>query len=147
MQTVIRGQVVAKRTDPERQGQPPEPPFARVAAMLKAFRKRAGLTQEQIAPLVGLSFAGYRPYERGERDLTMVQIEAFAQAFGVPVSEITRFLWPDDVRLVETRYSHQWDEIQRQVEHLPEAQRERVLRAFRDSVEIAYGTSDLARRN
>ena len=126
---------------------PTGPAFPRVAQTLRELRKTAGLTQEQFASLVGLTFAGYRPYERGERDLTGSQIESWAALLGIPVSDITSRLWPDDARLVETRYSHDWAELQRQVEHLPSDQQERILRLARQSLELAMGAADLARRN
>jgi transcriptional regulator with XRE-family HTH domain len=78
--------------------------FPNVSRALREIRQAHGLTQEDMAPILGLSFAGYRPYERAERDLTQSQIEAIATHLGVPVWEITRRLWPDDRQLVETRF-------------------------------------------
>jgi transcriptional regulator with XRE-family HTH domain len=115
--------------------------------MLRELRKAANISQEKFADAIGMSFAGYRPYERGERDLTADQIERFAQALGVPVSEITRRLWPDESRLEELHFSHEWAEIQQQVANLPEPLREQILRIARQSIEVANGAADLARRN
>lgn len=36
----------------------------------KAVRKRAKLTQEQMAPLMGMSLSGYRKWEQGVRELS-----------------------------------------------------------------------------
>ena len=121
--------------------------FPRVAEALRSLRQQADLSQERFAALIGLSYAGYRPYERGSRDLTGAQIEAFAKALGVPVSEITTRLWPDETALIETHYSYELAELQRQIEPLPEEQRARILRHWRTAVEIACGSNDLARRN
>lgn len=125
----------------------PEQEFPNVAQALRAIRKAHGLTQEAMAPILTLSFAGYRPYERGERDLTQSQIEVIATALRVPVSEITRHLWPKDPLLIETHYSHEWEDIQRQTEELPEEIRERTLRGFKESLAVLQAASDLARRN
>jgi transcriptional regulator with XRE-family HTH domain len=125
----------------------PEQEFPNVARAMRAIRKAHGLTQEDMAPILTLTYAGYRPYERGERDLTQSQIEVIATALGVPVSEITRHLWPDDPELIETRFSHEWEEIQRQTEGLPDEIRERTLRGFRESLAVLQAASDLARRN
>lgn len=124
-----------------------KPEFPRVADALRATRQAHNLTQEEMAPILGLSFAGYRPYERGERDLTQSQIEKIATELGVPISEITARLWPEDSRIVQMRFSADWDELQRQTASLPEPIREQVLRAYRQSLEIANASSDLARRN
>lgn len=36
----------------------------------KAVRKRAKLTQEQMAPLMGMSVSGYRKWEQGAREVS-----------------------------------------------------------------------------
>jgi transcriptional regulator with XRE-family HTH domain len=130
---------------PENRG----PEFPRVANALRAVRKRHGLTQEDMAPVLGLSFAGYRPYERGERDLTQSQIEMIATTLGVPVSSITGLLWPEDAQIVQARFSHDWDDLQKQVAALdvPDEIREQILRSWRESVGIMQATANLARRN
>lgn len=140
-------------TDPPRRKRrrsepaPGQHAFPRVAAMLRELRKQAGLSQEEVAARMNMSFSGFRPYERGDRDLSSEQIERFAEVFGVPISEVTKRLWPDDTQVVELAFSNDWDDLQRQTENLPPKLREMVLRAYRDSLAIASATSDLARRN
>jgi transcriptional regulator with XRE-family HTH domain len=121
--------------------------FPAVAETLRALRARHDLTQEEMAPLLGLTFAGYRPYERGERELTHVQIERLATALGVPVSSITGLLWPEDVKLVSNRYAHDLVTLQQQIEGLPPEIGEQILRGFLESVALLHSASDLARRN
>lgn len=120
--------------------------FPRVAKALREIRQLCDRTQEQMAEVMGLTFAGYRPYDRGERDLTQSQIERIARELGIPVSAITSRLWPEEVEIIETRYSHDLAEIERQVADLPPEQAARVLRGFRQSLEIAYG-AEVVRRN
>lgn len=36
----------------------------------RAVRKRANLTQEQMAPIMGMSVSGYRKWEQGVRELS-----------------------------------------------------------------------------
>lgn len=124
-------------------------PYPNVAKALSDLRKLAKLTQEEMAHAVGLTLSGYRTYEQGKRNLSQDQIPLYARALRVPIEELARRLWPaeyDRIELVETQYSTDWEEIQRQVDRFPPAQRERILRGFAASIEIANG-SDLARQN
>ena len=36
----------------------------------REVRKRAGLTQSQMAPLMGMSLSGYRKWEQGQRSIS-----------------------------------------------------------------------------
>lgn len=122
--------------------------YPRVADMLIELRKRADITQEEMARRVGLTLSGYRTYEQGRRNLSQDQIPVFARALGVPISAVTIRLWPEDQpELVETRYSVDMAELQQQLAGLPPERAERVLRWMRESLEIASGTADLVRRN
>lgn len=47
---------------------------------MKCARKRANLTQKQMAPLVGICLRLYVSIEGGEADLKPGQLEKFAQA-------------------------------------------------------------------
>lgn len=107
-----------------------------VADVLRELRDRADLTQEELARRVGLTLSGYRTYEQGKRSLKNDQIPRFAEALGVPVSDITARLWPD-AGVAERRFSADWESIQREVEGLPPEVAERVLRNFRTAVDIA----------
>lgn len=121
--------------------------YQHVADMLRELRKRSRLTQEDLARRLDMTLSGYRPYEQGRRNLKIEQIPAFATALGVPISTITSLLWPEEPKLVEARFSHEWGELQRQTEHLPPEIREQVLRGFLESVALLNAASDLARRN
>lgn len=51
---------------------------------LKNARKKAGLTQEQLAELLGETQSFVSKCERGERRLDIVEVRAFCDALGVP---------------------------------------------------------------
>lgn len=68
------------------------PEGQRIARVFKELRREARLTQEEAAERVGLTLAGYRPYEQGKRQLRTEQFSTFARAFGVPPSVLTERL-------------------------------------------------------
>lgn len=51
---------------------------------LKDARKKAGLTQEKLAELLGETQSFVSKCERGERRLDIVEVRAFCNALGVP---------------------------------------------------------------
>lgn len=51
---------------------------------LKDARKKAGLTQEQLAERLGETQSFVSKCERGERRLDIVEVRAFCHALGVP---------------------------------------------------------------
>lgn len=53
---------------------------------LKEARKKAGLTQDQLAVLLGETQSFVSKCERGERRLDIVEVRAFCKALGVPFS-------------------------------------------------------------
>lgn len=82
---------------------------------LKALRKRKGLSQEDIAPKVGVKYGTYRNWEQGVRDPGTEALIRLAEFFDVSVdyllgqSEIER---RGDLYLgeSETQYGHQTDD-------------------------------------
>lgn len=50
---------------------------------IREARKRAGLSQIQLAELVGMDQSGISRIERGERPVTVDMLKAIAQALGV----------------------------------------------------------------
>jgi len=56
---------------------------------LKQLRKRAGLTQEQFAEKIGMSYKYYQHLEAGRKpDLRLSTIERLARAHRIEVSEL-----------------------------------------------------------
>ena len=60
----------------------------RVATVLREGRQKLGLSQEEFAKRVGLSYAGYRPYEQSKRALSTEQIPQFAEALEITEAEL-----------------------------------------------------------
>lgn len=58
---------------------------------LKKMREAAGLTQTQLADLVGLSQSYYATMERGEAPISLKKLELFAQALKCSIPEIIGF--------------------------------------------------------
>ena len=59
---------------------------------LKETRKKAGVTQEQLAERVGQTQSFISKVERGERRLDVVELRAFCKALGVSFpSFVTQF--------------------------------------------------------
>ena len=50
---------------------------------IRSARKKAGLTQQQAADLVGLSLLHYGRLERGDRNISLSHLENMANAFNV----------------------------------------------------------------
>jgi transcriptional regulator with XRE-family HTH domain len=60
------------------------------ARNLHAARLRASLTQEQLAELAGLHRTYVGSVERGERNVSLQNIERLASALGVEATELLR---------------------------------------------------------
>lgn len=58
---------------------------------IRQLRKEHGLTQEQLAEKTGLHHNYIGMVERGERNLALVNIEIFAKAFDLSLSELFIF--------------------------------------------------------
>lgn len=53
---------------------------------LRELRNRRGLTQEQLAELVGVTFQQIQKYENGSNRLNTDKLQIMAQALGIPIS-------------------------------------------------------------
>lgn len=60
----------------------------RLATMLRGYRVRAGLTQEQVAQALGKSQSFVSDYERGQRRLDLVELDTIATVLGVKVESL-----------------------------------------------------------
>ena len=66
---------------------------AELIGMLKAERKRAGLTQQQVADALGVPQSYVAKYEGGERRLDVLEFIAVVQAIGAdPVKMLEKLL-------------------------------------------------------
>jgi transcriptional regulator with XRE-family HTH domain len=57
-----------------------------IGGRLREFRKRRGLTQEQLAVMVDVTFQQIQKYENGFTRLNTDKLQAIAQALSVPAS-------------------------------------------------------------
>jgi len=62
--------------------------WAELGRVIRAHRKRAGLTQEQLAERAGLHRNYVGLVERGERNVTVDVLARIAAGLGVPLSRL-----------------------------------------------------------
>lgn len=62
----------------------PHPIDIHVGARIRAQRVLRGMTQSDLARLVGISFQSVQKYEQGENRVSASRLYQFAQALGVP---------------------------------------------------------------
>ena len=66
----------------------------RLRALLKAARKKAGLTQDELAERMGGYKTFVSKYERGERQLDVIEFIAVARALELdPKALIDQLMW------------------------------------------------------
>lgn len=107
-------------------------------------REALRLNQQEFADKAKLSRAYISRLERGLiPNPTITDLGQIADALGISVATLIA----PETDLVRMRFSHEWDELQQQVEGLPPEIAEQVIRAWRESVAVIYSASALARRN
>jgi transcriptional regulator with XRE-family HTH domain len=62
----------------------------RFGKAVRSRRSKLGVSQEEFADMCGLDRTYIGGIERGERNLSLVNIEKIAQTFKVPLSELFR---------------------------------------------------------
>jgi len=73
----------------DRQFRKPSANLTRILAEnIRAFRRERNLSQEQLAEICKLHRTYVGSVERGERNVTLSTLEAFASALGVSVGEL-----------------------------------------------------------
>lgn len=55
---------------------------------VRELREAAGLTQEQLAQMVGMAQTRLPAIEQGQRDMHLSTMRRFARALGVPLREL-----------------------------------------------------------
>ena len=66
--------------------------YAAVTRLLVAARQKAGLTQVDLAEVLGQTQSFVSKYERGERRLDVIQLRTVCHALGVTLPEFVRRL-------------------------------------------------------
>lgn len=59
-------------------------------AAMRQVRERAGISQEALGDLAGIHRTYVGDVERGERNISLVNMLRFAQALEVPLSQLVR---------------------------------------------------------
>jgi transcriptional regulator with XRE-family HTH domain len=62
--------------------------FVRFGKRLRQVRQKKGISQEKLAELAGLHRTYVSSVERGERNISLLNIEKLAQALGVRMSDL-----------------------------------------------------------
>lgn len=60
---------------------------AKIGTLIRALRQDAGLSQEKLAELVGVSSQQIQKYENGQTTLNIIKIQQVATALKFPVSD------------------------------------------------------------
>jgi len=60
---------------------------AKIGSLIRSLRHAAGLSQEQLAELVGVSFQQIQKYESGHTTLNVIKLQQLAEALKVPTSD------------------------------------------------------------
>jgi transcriptional regulator with XRE-family HTH domain len=55
---------------------------------IKVYRKRLGLSQEEIAAKMGMTHPPYLAREKGRRSWTLTELEKLAEIFGCTVKDL-----------------------------------------------------------
>ena len=64
----------------------PEPIDVHVGKMIRARRRAIGVSQHELAPVIGVTFQQVQKYELGSNRVSASRLFAIAQALGVPVA-------------------------------------------------------------
>lgn len=70
-----------------------------IGERIRRFRQNAGLSQEKLAELVGVSFQQVQKYESGYTTLNINKLQQIADALKVPVTEFFEAIPEKNIRL------------------------------------------------
>lgn len=71
---------------------------------IRQARQQAGLSQERLAEMVGVTFQQVQKYENGQTTLNIIKLQQIAKALNLPVSDFFRDAPEEKIRLtVEER--------------------------------------------
>lgn len=72
-----------------------------IGLKIKALRQQAGLSQEKLAEMLSLTFQSIQKYESGHTTLSVIKLQAIAEALKVSVTEFFTSEPTQGVRLTE----------------------------------------------
>lgn len=71
--------------------------YAKFVRLLRQSREAAGLTQEQLAQRLGQGQSFVSKFERGERRLDIVELNAVCHAIGISLADFVHNFLSDDL--------------------------------------------------
>lgn len=71
---------------------------------LKEARKNSGMTQAEVAKIVGVAKNTYCNWENGTREPNILKIKALAKAFGVSVDYLVGMEEPNIIHKAQNKY-------------------------------------------
>lgn len=74
-----------------------------IGSTVKTLREEKGMTQQQVAELLGMHRTNYSKIEKGERDLSIEAVNIIAKFFGMTIDEIVNFNGkiPEEVTIID----------------------------------------------
>lgn len=66
---------------------------------IKQARQQAGLSQERLAEMVGVTFQQIQKYENGQTTLNIIKLQQIAKALNLPINDFFQDIPEDPLRL------------------------------------------------
>jgi len=115
---------------------PPHPIDVTVGARITSLRLRKGMTQTDLATLIGVSFQQLQKYERGSNRVSVSRLWRIAEALNVPTTYFLDGLTTETGAPREERPVTPWARELMTLEHdLPASARKLVLNMARQLAE------------
>ena len=107
-----------------------------LAQKLKEIRRQRGITQEETANFLQVKRQTYGAYERGVSKPDSPTLKRLADFFGVSTEFFFRDDAEDDVIRVQNEEEERLLILARRAEKIPPQQRERIIRAFEENIDM-----------
>ena len=115
---------------------------------LKTIRKKRGITQEEVSGFLEVKRQTYGAYERGVSTPDSQTLKKLADYFGVSTEYFFR-TEEEIATIVQNAEEEHLLMLARRAEALPPKQRERIIKAFEENIDLyldAMSTAEAAKR-
>ncbi len=116
-----------------------------IAQKLKEIRKQRGITQEEAANFLEVKRQTYGAYERGVSTPDSPTLKKLADYFGVSIEFFFRDGTEDSI-LVQSPEEERLLILARRAEKIPPKQRERIIKAFEDNIDLYLEAMDVTEK-